>query len=184
MILRKNQHTGLKMYLFAATQRKMVLFEYVFHKFIIPRSGKGSMNGLRLSTVCVCMHVCGFSVQSITSQPLEAISWNFGQMFTPSRRFAELMFQPDQLKVKVTIGARPVAIRLRSRSYSEFHNCNACSIGGYVWVVVFLCIANLPFVFGTFDFWFYSFHLTLNFKYVYLQWQLWNFTVNSNKFLL
>jgi hypothetical protein len=45
-----------------------------------------------------------FRVRFISSEPLEGISWNFSQIFSPSRRRAEPMFQAGRLKVKVTSG--------------------------------------------------------------------------------
>jgi hypothetical protein len=45
-----------------------------------------------------------FHVRFISSEPLEGISWNFSEMFSPSRWRAEPMFQPGRLKVKVTSG--------------------------------------------------------------------------------
>jgi hypothetical protein len=49
-----------------------------------------------------CPSICANFVWSITTQPLEGISWNFSQMFSPWRWCAEPMFQPCWLKVKVT----------------------------------------------------------------------------------
>jgi hypothetical protein len=74
-----------------------------FHETLVKFCSNLSSSKSRSLVMFQCLnHI--LRVRSIIAKPLEGISWNFGQMFTPSRRCAEPMSQPCKLKVTVTSG--------------------------------------------------------------------------------
>ena len=59
-----------------------------------------------------------FRVRSIFSIPLEGFSLNFGHMFASVRQCAELITQPCQHKVKVTVQGQGLSLEFCVRSVS------------------------------------------------------------------